>query len=238
MKDFSQITVPDAATLDTLPYREAIDRVATLRAQVVRVALDISQLNRAGKSTSALVTELTALAGSVQLAVSVVGGNDVFPDLPEPLSHWIAAQCEPLKNERRVVTAAAEATGSLVRRIENDEEISDEALARYVSSGKGEVFTAVTTIINHLWEGIEEGRAAQLAVAAESARNLEASLDRLDRIGRYVRSMSINASVEASRAGDAGKGLTIIAHEFKTLAEEVQQLIMTARTDIRDIGVD
>ncbi|WP_187431591.1 hypothetical protein ROLI_022630 [Roseobacter fucihabitans] len=47
--------------------------------------------------------------------------------------------------------------------------------------------------------------------------------------------MSINASMEASRAGEAGKGLAIIAQEFKTLAEEVQQLTSSAREDIQNI---
>ncbi|WP_375227573.1 methyl-accepting chemotaxis protein [Roseobacter sp. S98] len=238
MKDFRQTSVPDAATLDTLPYREAIDRVATIRAQVVRVALDVSLIVGSETSDAGLADEVAGLAETIRRAAAVVSGDDVFPDLPEPLSHWIAARSEPLKQERRVIMAVAESTTALSEQLAQGETISAEDLARYVANGKTAVFAAVTAIITHLWEGIESGRAAHLAAAAESARNLEASLDRLDRIGRYVRSMSINASVEASRAGEAGKGLTIIAHEFKTLAEEVQQLIVTARTDIRDISVE
>ena len=238
MKDFRQTSVPDAATLDTLPYREAIDRVATIRAQVVRVALDISLIVGSETSDAGLADEVAGLAETIRRAAAVVSGDDVFPDLPEALSHWIAARSEPLNQERRVIMAVAESTTTLSEQLARGETISGEDLSRYVANGKTAVFTAVTAVITHLWEGIESGRAAHLAAAAESARNLEASLDRLDRIGRYVRSMSINASVEASRAGEAGKGLTIIAHEFKTLAEEVQQLIVTARTDIRDISVE
>ncbi|WP_300029695.1 methyl-accepting chemotaxis protein [uncultured Roseobacter sp.] len=238
MKDLSMTSVPDAATLDTLPYRDAIDRVATLRAQVIRVSLDVSLLNTYGTKDEGLKAELIRLSETIQQTARVVEGQDVFTDLPNELSGWIAAQSAQSRSERRTISTMAEKTQALCEQACSGEPVSAEALNRYIQNGKGEFFEAVTAIINGLWQGIEEGRASQLAIAATSARNLEASLDRLDRIGRYVRSMSINASVEASRAGEAGKGLTIIAHEFKTLAEEVQQLIVTARTDIKEIGVE
>lgn len=55
---------------------------------------------------------------------------------------------------------------------------------------------------------------------------------RVIRVGKHVRLVSLNASVEAARAGDVGKGLMVIAHEFKSLAEEIQSLAKDARGDM------
>ena len=58
---------------------------------------------------------------------------------------------------------------------------------------------------------------------------------RLEKIGKHVRLVSLNASVEASRVGDAGRGLGVIATEFKSLAEEIQGLASNARSNIDDL---
>ena len=45
----------------------------------------------------------------------------------------------------------------------------------------------------------------------------------IDGITRTVRLISLNAAVEASRAGDAGRGFTVIAQEIKALSERAEQ---------------
>ena len=68
-----------------------------------------------------------------------------------------------------------------------------------------------------------------------AAEAIGKTLTRLEHIGKHVRLVSLYASVEASRVGDAGRGLGVIAVEFKTLAEEIQMLAVTARADIAEM---
>jgi methyl-accepting chemotaxis protein len=55
------------------------------------------------------------------------------------------------------------------------------------------------------------------------------ALEGVNGIARQTKSLSFNVSIEEARAGDAGRGLSIIATEIRTLASEVQKL----STDIR-----
>lgn len=46
----------------------------------------------------------------------------------------------------------------------------------------------------------------------------------IGKIGRVINMVATNASIEAARAGDAGKGFTVIADEVKTLSSRVSSL--------------
>lgn len=70
--------------------------------------------------------------------------------------------------------------------------------------------------------------------------------DRINEIGNYIRSiqevseqtrlLSFNASIEAARAGNAGKGFRIIANEVKTLSGRTSGISGEIEAKVRDIG--
>ncbi len=63
-------------------------------------------------------------------------------------------------------------------------------------------------------------RVAQLA---KSAENINSIVSSVIRIARQTNLLSINATIEAARAGSAGKGFTVVAEEFKRLAADTQK---------------
>ncbi|WP_299962200.1 methyl-accepting chemotaxis protein [uncultured Roseobacter sp.] len=233
----SQITAPDAATLDTLPYRKAIDRVAMLRTLSMQIALNVSQLAADETSTrhGQLTSDLKDLSASLKTTAAVLSGEQTFDDLPEALGHWLASIAKQNTKEAHVIAHMADKADKLVQQALSGDGVEATDLASFISFAEDDFLSAVSRLTDRIWATIEDGRAEQLERAMQSAARLNEGLTRLERIGKYVRSMSINASVEASRAGEAGKGLAIIAQEFKTLAEEVQQLTVSAREDIESI---
>ncbi len=58
---------------------------------------------------------------------------------------------------------------------------------------------------------------------AKSAENINAITSSVIKIARQTNLLSINATIEASRAGLAGKGFEVVADEFKRLAADTQK---------------
>ncbi|MEP2472062.1 MAG: methyl-accepting chemotaxis protein, partial [Paracoccaceae bacterium] len=96
-------------------------------------------------------------------------------------------------------------------------------------------FAMVTDFCDGLWNEIDSARQNDLARAQESTEAILRTLTQLEKIGKHVRLVSLNASVEAARVGDVARGLGVIATEFKTLAEKIQNLSMDAREEIAEM---
>jgi hypothetical protein len=77
---------------------------------------------------------------------------------------------------------------------------------------------------------VQGERAAQLAAqhrltAMTAATNpILADVDEILRTIRTLSILSFNARVEAARAGDAGRGFTVVASEMKRLADDTDKL--------------
>lgn len=72
-----------------------------------------------------------------------------------------------------------------------------------------------------LADRLEQDRQTQDSLAAKVATEAREVMARIASISRRVRFISINASVEAARVGDYGRGFTVIASEIKSQAEAI-----------------
>lgn len=231
------INITDHATPQAL--RSAIDLVATLRARMIRVGLFGTLLYRPDPAVShdpaQRIRELDILNSEVDTITAVCATltrASPLPDTPQIIADWIAttaaqmpevlAKILQMDGLSRAVLTAAKSGSNQQRR----------ALGEHMKVARSGFFDAVTTLCDALWDDIYAQHSFALEQATDAALLLGDRLTRLDRIGKHVRLVSLNASVEAARAGDVGKGLMVIAHEFKSLAEEIQTLAKAAHSDM------
>ena len=71
--------------------------------------------------------------------------------------------------------------------------------------------------------------------ALESTNQL---LEGIIDITDQIKLLALNASIEAARAGDAGRGFNVVAGEIKSLSEETEQLTSEIREAINNINIE
>ncbi|SEP12736.1 methyl-accepting chemotaxis protein [Aquisalimonas asiatica] len=84
--------------------------------------------------------------------------------------------------------------------------------------------------IGNLARELEESRDAVNQLASESD-NVQTVLEVINGIAEQTNLLALNAAIEAARAGDHGRGFSVVADEVRTLAQRTQQ----STQEIRDI---
>lgn len=84
-------------------------------------------------------------------------------------------------------------------------------------------------------EGVDRARAELDRNVEQSRRSAEQSRDRIAQIARAIRLIALNARVEASRAGEAGRAFGVLADEIKSLSEQTSAASQEVQKDIARI---
>ncbi|WP_147104410.1 methyl-accepting chemotaxis protein [Tateyamaria sp. syn59] len=220
--------------------RSAIDLIATTRARTIRAALFGSYLFRVNplgpedaETRAQWRVVLREQGEAVARAASLVQGSDPLQAVPGWVCDWIGQHGAAHPRSVAAFVEMRDLTHAVVIAAEGDDvRQMRDALAEHLRVGRGGFFEKVTAFCDGLWADLDATRHQELEHAAAAGQAITKTLGRLEQIGKHVRLVSLNASVEAARVGDAGRGLGVIAVEFKTLAEEIQMLATTARRDI------
>jgi hypothetical protein len=225
--------------------RRAIDQIALLRARNVRVSYSAMALHRpdpTGATTQddrdqylkKLADDAKTMSNLSALLQFARPAND--PPIPSDIGQWFhIIACGKPKKLARVVKICAMAQ-KLYEAAKNDSPSLGHLLNDYQIESRRDFFDLITELVGALWGTYGQYQRIDLEHATTTATKLVGRLERLEDIGRHVRLVSLNASVEAARAGDVGKGLMVIAQEFKGLAEEIQSLAQVAREDMNALS--
>lgn len=84
-----------------------------------------------------------------------------------------------------------------------------------------QVITDVINQISHLAEDTQQTSAAVIQLAEDSSK-ISTVLDVIKEIAEQINLLALNASIEAARAGDHGRGFSVVADEVRSLAARTQ----------------
>ena len=221
--------------------RTAIDLVQRVAAGDMRVEVE----TRPGDGTSLLATLRTMqsrLKGMINRirfdAMRVSENAGLFTGSTHEISltsHELARNAEDQRTStERMASAITELSASI-------QEVSSHVQDSQQQANKAVAATA---------EGDRSGKAAMAAMeaVAESTARVVKSVKVIQEIARQTNLLSLNAAIEAAKAGDLGKGFAVVAEEVRKLAErsrasalEIEQLVASTQevvaNGVQGVGV-
>lgn len=224
--------------------RALIDLIAEARSRSIRVALFGTQLHRPDpeerdteqERASQLRVLLDTIRWIERTHLLLKDGHDPWDKLSPELCDWLATFVVGDKLIVSRMEAMSEASRRVGRAAEADHDDLGAALAAHYEARRSGFMDAVTTFCDAIWASMDADRNAEVALAREVGHAIQSALKRLESIGKHVRLVALNASIEANRIGDMGRGVGIIASEFKALAEEIQELSMSAGDELTKLS--
>ena len=177
--------------------------------------------------------ELTRILKEVQETTTVLSSS---------ASEILAATMQLSAGATETATAVSETTTTV-------EEVKQTALvtsqkARYVSDNAEKAMQAakigreavedIVASVNHIQEQIES-IAETIVKLSEQGHAVGEIVATVTDVAEQVNLLSVNAAIEAAKAGEQGKGFTVVAQEIKSLAEQSKQATAQVRTILNDV---
>lgn len=170
-------------------------------------------------------------------------------DAAETLISYLAKDAisaDFLKTYLSNASSQSERTLKLKSALENLSEASQdiETEAQNISSKAGQNNESLRQIYGEIKklrqsiEGIENDHKKymeQFKVLLSQIKEINALIDSIKNISAQTNLLSFNASIEAARAGVAGKGFRIIANEVKKLSDDTDKTSETIKTKVENL---
>jgi methyl-accepting chemotaxis protein len=174
-----------------------------------------------------LIGDLAGRIGTLGVELADVAGN------LEEVTGRVTNEAERFKSLR--VAAEGMVTGN--REINRASEGAQQA-----ASAAGTEIADSRTLMGEAVEHIDvlTGSVAhmeeRLGSFSDLIRQVGTVAESIERIARQTRLLSLNAGIEAVRAGEAGRGFAVVAAEVKTLAEETRTATVRIGEIVRALG--
>jgi methyl-accepting chemotaxis protein len=192
-------------------FRELAEAMNSSAANLARVA---SVATATSEEVATSAHQLTSAAEQVSLAAAQTASamSEVTTGAEVQVSSLRAADdaLQGVRERAHEVRAGAEEVGDLAREIE-----------RQAREKRFEIARARELLVEI--RGAVDAAALEVRELTETAERINSFVGIVSRIAEQTNLLSLNAAIEAARAGAAGRGFAVVADEVRKLADQAQQ---------------
>ena len=186
-----------------------------------------------GQAMLKMLGNLRSQTEEIQSTATMLGGTAVEVSTTAAQLNEFATEVSAVVSE--TATTAQELKTTTERAFERADALSNSAQNALKVTQSGQKSVSQTIQVIH---GIEEqmGTISESIVALrEQTQTIGAIIATVNDVAEQSNLLSVNASIEAAKAGEEGKGFAVVATEIKNLAEQSKQATKQVETVLFDI---
>ena len=202
----------------------------------VRAKLTAGDVGIVADLFNAIIENLRDIAVNVKQSTGQVSGSLLTNE--QQILSLVDQAVEEARSMQTTMTAVQEMGQSIQTVADNANQASDLTSDTYVTVQAGaQSMEKTADSILELRSTVGE-TAKKIKRLGESAQKIAQSVSLIDEIALKTNLLAVNASVEASRAGELGQGFTAVAEQVGSLAEQSANATKTIAQIVADIQTE